>query len=631
MILSGLADFSRPLIFERGRGYYRYRHDGAVVLPHNVELPFEEPGLPKIGLQLIRSSTPFGGGKGQAILNVVLKPNFDLESAREYFDQKHIATAVQPCVITQGQVCFSSPQHFSNSEVVDELKSCRALNLYGGSAQKVVMRLSSLAGTLWKNLISDGVLLINANMTYRISGVSPRFGYMVRFNPKHLLASIQFAAEQQGLYVGDAISVASLQKIFNDNIESLPVTLHNVGQQTAATDIPELLDQTTRKLFIASIVDRIIERFSVASLISNNELLTTLSMAKGFNEGTFEWNLSEALVTQRLWSITANPFESINNRLTEAQLSELIEERELPFIGSNKSQLLVYANFVDRAKNVAFVGVNIYQSASPPERPVPLNKSLDLSADDNNQKIFLHSNRDNTICYGYQGIVEVETEEGIIKCEGQRTSSSEKLLVVGPQDFSIMAIPFSLDPSWQDRFTADINLQFKHSGRWQTITKTLNSNNPSFQFIVPADVAEVNGTVTLKDIASEMTLNAEFSGSSGMAINHFAFLQCGKQTVNVVAEFSETRTLQAVELRPFKRPSESFAEISLVHLTPSKPEMLWHWFSHSPFDAAYQYRVLDNLGNPMHEWRTVEYPYPILNLGEEINHNIEPTVVTGSI
>lgn len=631
MILDGLPDFARPLIFSRGRGYYRYHQDGAVVLPHSVELPVNETKLPKFGLQLLRPSFPFGGGRGHAILSVVLQPNFDLESARDYFDQLEVATPLQACGLADGQVCFSSPQHFSNTEIADELESSRALNVYGVSEQKLVMHLSSLAGSLWKQLIKDGVLLIDTKLTYRISGVSPRFNYTLQFEPKKLLTSIHTALEKKGLKVNDAVSVASLLSIVDENIETLPITVRKNGGSTAAPDIPELLDQIKRPLFFDSVVDHIIDRFSLKTHIYKNDLLVALARAEDFDTATFEWNMSEALLTQRLCSITASPFDAATSQLSESQLAELIEEKELPFIGSNKTQLSAYANFAERAKGVLSVGANVHQDASPPERPVPLNKGIEFTGQDEAAKIFLHNASDNILQYTYEGVVVIETDKGIIHCQGNPTQSSEKILVLNPRDFSVTAIPFSLDSAWHNLIEAEITLQFEYQGREHKVDGVLQARNSSIQFFVPEEASNVVGTVSLKDIASGKSLDIELSGLSGMDVNHFAFLECGKQTIKIVGEFTDDASWRAVELRPVSHEHDANSKPSLVHLTPSNPETFWHWFSQSPFDAAYQYRALNHLGNPMHAWRTVEYPYPDLILGESSNHNIEPTVVTGSI
>jgi hypothetical protein len=618
-------------VFNRGRGYHRYHHDGVVVLPHRVELSTEESGLPKLGLQLIRPSTPFDGGSGQAILSVVLQPNFDLKSARDYFDQLQNATPVQPCAISQGQVCFSSPQHFSDAEIIDELESSRSLNIYGASSQKLVMHLSSLAGSFWKELISDGVLLIDANLNYRIDGVSPRFGYKIRFSPRDLLTSIHATADENNLKVDGAISVASLLSIVDDNIDALPIDIQKIDEDETSFDISELIDSTKRKLFVEAVVDHIIDRFSLNTLIHNKDLFTTLSRAEDFGTGLFEWNMSEALLTQRLWSITASPFEAIAARLSDEQLAKLIEEKELPFIGSNKTPLFAYVNFAESVKAVMFLGTDIYQAASPPERPVPLNKNLEFVGHDGGERVFLHSSDDNNLDYTYAGIVVVETDRGIIHCKGELTQSSEKLLVLNPKDFSITTIPFSLDPRWLDGIIAEVVVHFEHEGRLHTIEDVLQASNPSFQFVVPEEASNVTGTVCLREISSGKSLDTEFSGLSGMAVNHFAFLECGRQTVQIVGDFTDQKTWQALEVRPFRQDHEADSSPSLVHLTPSKPETFWHWFSQSPFDAAYQYRVLDHLGNPIHAWRTVEYPYPVLNLADAKNHNIEPSVVRSSL
>jgi hypothetical protein len=341
--------------------------------------------------------------------------------------------------------------------------------------------------------------------------------------------------------------------------------------------------------------------------------------------------MSEPLLSERSWSITASPFDAMNGRMSGTQLSELIEEKELPFIASNKSQIFVYANFADNAKSVLSLGVNILQEAIPPDRPVALNKALEFSGDDLSADVFLHNNHDNTISYSFEGVAVLETDKGIINCLGTITSSSESLLVLGPHDFSISPIAFSLDPSWHESFDADIQLQFEHGHRQHKVEGRLNIDHPNFQFFVPKGAINIDGIVSLKERSSGNMLKTEFTGMSGMTINQFAYPQCGTQAAHIVAEFVDDETWHAVELRPGRSATEAATEVSVVHLTPTNPETFWRWFSHNPFEAAYQYRVLDSLGRPINDWLTVEYPYPPLRLGTFNKQNIESTVATGSL
>ncbi|MBL4672252.1 MAG: hypothetical protein JKX81_08310 [Arenicella sp.] len=632
MMLNGLPDFSRELVFSRGRGYHCYHYNGVVVLPHTVEIPFDNSGLPKFGLQLLRPSTPFFGHKGQAILSVLLQPAFDLKAARDYFEERQNVVPIQPCVVNHGDVCFSLPESFSNIDIVDELAAYKPLNLHGGVAQQLIMHLSAFAGAFWKQLITEGVLLIDSSLNYRIRGVSPRFNCKVKFNPQELPGSLHTIAEQRNVKTDGVLSLASLLSIVDDNLDTLPISLLNIDSPSTPFIISEILDQTRRQLFLEALLDHIIDRFSANTCVNqSNELCSKLALVDEFGAGTFEWNMSKPLLSERLWSITASPFNAMNGRLSGAQLSELIEEKELPFIASNKSQIFVYANFADNAKSVLSLGANFRQKAILPDRPVALNRTLEFIGDDLSAKIFLHNNRDNTISYSVEGVAVLETDKGIINCLGTVTPSAELLLVLGPHDFSIIPIAFALDPSWQGFFNADIQLRFEHDHRLHKVEEKLDANRPSVQFFVPKSAINIEGKVLLQDRSSGKTLEADFSGMSGMAINQFAYAQCGMQTAQIVAEFSNDQTWHAVELRPVNRASESAADLSLVHLTPSNPETFWRWFSHSPFDAAYQYRVLDSLGRPTHDWLTVEYPYPLLRLGVLTNQSIEPTVVTGSL
>lgn len=632
MILNGLPDFSRELVFSRGRGYHRYHQDGVAVLPHTVQLPFDSSGAPRFGLQLLRSSSPFFGHEGQAILSVLLVPAFDLEAARDYLDEKQNVMSIQPCVIDRGNVCFSSPESFSNVDIADELKSCTPLNIYGGAAQKLTMHLSATAGAFWKQLISEGVLLIDTNLNYRISGVSPRFNCKVRFNPQDLLTSLHASADQKNVKTDGALSVASLVDIVDENLDALPITLLKVGSESAPFIISDILDQTRRQLFLESLADHVIDRFSTNTFLNKgNELCTDLALVDEFGAGTFEWNMSKPLLSERSWSITASPFDAMNGRMSGAQLSELIEEKELPFIASNKSQIFVYANFADNAKSVLSLGANILQEAIPPDRPVAFNKALEFSGDDLSADVFLHNNQDNTISYSFEGVAVLETDKGIINCLGTITPSSESLLVLGPHDFSIIPIAFSLDPSWHGSFDADIQLRFEHGHRQHTVEGRLNIDRPNFQFFVPKDAINIDGIVSLKERSSGNMLETEFTGISGMTISQFAYPQCGTQAAHIVAEFADGETWHAVELRPGRGATEATAEVSVVHLTPTNPETFWRWFSHNPFEAAYRYRVLDSLGRPTSDWLTVEYPYPPLRLGTFNKQNTESTVATGSL
>jgi len=500
--------------------------------------------------------------------------------------------------------------------------------------ESIELDIENLEGNAKVQYSVDDLILRNETSTsYRYwYQVARANGSTETVEPQELLTSLHSVADQRNLKKEDALSLASLIEIVDENLENLPISLISIDNNSELFSTHNFPDQVSRQFFLERIVDHIIDRFSKSTFVNpDNELCSVLSKADEFGSGVFEWNFSDPLVIERLWTVIASPFHAMHSQLSEVQLSQLVEEKELPFISGNKNQVSVYANFANDAESIVFLGANIHQEAFPPDRPVALNKSLEFAGGDLSARIFVHKNPDNTINYYVEGVMVMETGRGIISCRGTASLSTEPLLILGPEDFSVNSISVSLGPSWHGVFNAEFSLTFRHAAKRHRMNGKLDASNSTLQFPVPDNAGDVKGQVLLRDIASNKTLENKFSGTSNIVINPFAYPQCGIQTARIVGHFSDTETWQAAELRPANNKGESATDISVVHLTPAKSEILWRWFSHSPFDAAYQYRELDRFGTAKHEWITVEYPYEPICLGKTINTNSESTVVTGSL
>lgn len=628
---AGLPDFSRPFSTSVAKGYFCYQKKGLRLLPNRIGLAIDENERPALNLELVRSSLSFGSENEHGILSVQLQPEYDFESVTQSQIDLESYKPLHACQISRGLIYFETPADFEMLETASGKKQDfefgSDINTSEPNRHRMIRRLNAKSGVFWKELILNGTLLLNARISYLLNGVTPRVPLTAKFDPNELLPIMQSCIEQH-LFKRELteLSFQNFVDLIQEHLVDLPVVL------TDTNGLPQSLQSTldqdaSLKFMSESLADRLLHRFGGMELHQRGFLKCWLDFTQVQDSVRIEWDLSQIHLAQRVWSLSLSPFSEGSN-LSINERRALITETELPLIQADKCQVSVFGNLAKVSNSVLAIQATLFQAASPPDRPVQFQKTVNLR-DQDRASAFLYQLNDGQLSYTYATNVVLNSDRGTQNCRADALQSDDRSLVLGPQSFAIKTFSAALDANWVGRYEVEISLNYEQNGDKHTLRDRLDDSQSERVFLLPIEAEGIHGMTTLTDRETGVQLRSVFEGAAPLTIGPFVYPQCGQQQVEIQGNFEQGRDWLAVELEVLDHQGVQVVA-QVVHLTPTKDRHVFSWYSHDPFNVAYRYRELDQLGNPSHDWIKNYFPFSILRVGATKNQHSEPDVVTGS-
>jgi len=566
--------------FQAGKAY--------TLLPSAIGIAKRQDGSPDFHLGVIRPSNPMLPPAPYGMLDFRLQADFPMEDGLMLLRGQQPGASLEQANFRDGFVQLLPVEGLN--QAAPELYAPVAVSSQGLGLVRFVARLDTHGAQLVKDMLSS-ITPMRAIAHMEIWGVAPRLPLQVHLDPAR---SLQYLAARSGQ--SGQIFRAQLEAAFSSPSNDVP------------WKVDGNLDQVGLTAFGECMADHVRARFAALSAPQQpgGEPILTLPPLDQFDSGAFDWDLSQPLVTARLFPLSFDPLAAARSMLASQRSDTVLSMETIPSLKTGLAMLSVSANLPPQGPNVLSIGVTVKVPPKVPFRPQQINKTIELAEPRNTGSMTVQLSPKEELEYLVQTFVILQDSGGIQRVEGQDTPRSGEKLDLTVDDFPLTFILVEAS----DRLLAV-----------GSVTGTLSNSNAQISFSL-ATAAPRTTLYLPKD--TEATLQFEVRSADGshvlklgpmparpMKLDVSSFREYGPQSLDIRCAFPDGRGLMAIDLLP-EGSSESPSNITVIALTAQTPQHAWTWFASSPFAPGYRYRQHSS-GTP-NPWSNVLSPFEPLSL-----------------
>lgn len=595
MSLQGLPDFRQPLQGEGFQIFYPYEGVGnPFVTPDGLVVAEGVEGRPEFLLEFVRGQNPDMPPTPYGMLDIRVRPRYPMESALKLLRSFYPDTLLYPIIFSGGFLRLH-PGNDSDSVPVD-LRVPISLNWNGLTSGRYVIRLSLNSALLLKDALNGEMLVLFASAEMEMAGIAPRLPVRVRFDPSTLLEKINTLANKKRQIAREKIG-----QFFRQSPTCLPLQV--IGE------IPDIDE------FAETMTDWIRVRFAsfIPSPEDDAKPYWLLKSATDVGSGSFEWDLSQPLVTYRPYMLTMHPLESACKLVKENGIEAVTRNTVVPPIPTGVFPISISANLPLHRPGILSIGVTLKAAPHLPFRPQAVIESAEFTSPDDRASLYLRLSPGESLQYTYSTFVVCQDSSGIAELKGPETSHVGDTLYLSPTDFPVTFIPIDATRSLLDLAILEGNCQWKQSGVAAEQQFELDLDQPAIALALPnkAETATIRIKACSRSGTTAVTLGP--LPARALELDMHSFREYGPHTVHIECAFSGNTPLLAVDLLPQERP-ETTDEIGVVALTPAQPKKEWTYFARSPFQAGYRYRRHPRADEAPEVWSEIRSPFENLKI-----------------
>jgi hypothetical protein len=580
--LRGLPDFERPFEAEDVRLFHPFEQGGPyLALPRHLRIADDTTGVPQFRLRTVRGADPSGPPDPYGIIDLLLEPDYALDTAAEHLRREGRAAPVVPVTPEGGWLRL---QPVGGEHVFPEsMRQVHPLTWNGFGSTRVAAQLSLEATRLLERALAGEVLLLPGTAEVHLRGIATRINARVSFDPVALLSVLHEGATE------GRISRAEALALFKRPASGLPLTVEE--------------GQVGRHLFAAALVDRVFERFGTPSPPPVGAREGHVRLPEETPLGRFRWDLAEAVSVRRSFFYELDLPDAARRLLEQFGEHQIVEEVVVTEVGSGVLPVSVVANLPRERAGVLDIGVTLHAPPRPPERVHAVRKSVRFKHLEDHGEVVLRLAPTEEPAYRFAPYAVVRGGRGIARLEGEERDGRGSHLFLRPADFPVRFVRLEAAPGLRAVAPVEVTVYWQEGrGEGDEVRRevTLNESSPVVALALPRDerdaelaarVSQGQRTVSLGPLPAEDTY-----------FDLPAFPGYGPHVVEVTCEFAEGNALYAIEMQ--QEPGEK--EPDVLHLTPAQPKRIWRYFADSPFAARYRWRPFqeESESHRWSEWQT---------------------------
>jgi hypothetical protein len=599
MTAQGTPDFHEPFVagdvtvlfpFAGGNRYF--------LLPGGLEVATRNDGQPDFSLELVASAAG-GTLSGYSVLDVKLRAVYRRDEAllalrRSYPD------AVLACAgFTAGFLRFVPAT--SDLALPAELTAPARLDWNDLGATRFVMKLAAETGSLLRDSLKSGALLLGAVAEMELSGLTPRLPLRARFDAARLLDDL-------GALAGAGRRVASddVQAFFSREWATLPLEVR--GQATA---------EQTRQ-FAAVMTDRVRASFGrfVPAPSSRIEPHFALLKPEEAAAGVTEWNLAEPARVPRTITLSLHPLEAAQRLVKEKGekgLSAIVRETKVPPMQTGVHQVTVTANLpVAERVGLLAIGANLRVPPKPPRRAQAVNASARFAPPDDAASLTLRLAPKEPLEFSFTTYAVLQSGQTVKRHDGPPVNHAGGWLSLSAGDFPVEFLFVESSSALLDIARIEGVCRW---GGGNAQPFTLEQGRAAIALALPTG-AKGAAAATLEIEAIERDGQRRIrlgpAPAEDLLLDLFSFAEYGPHRVEIECALGN-QSSHAIELLPEGLPGNE-PVIETLLFTRAEPKREWTWFAGSPFRAGYRYRARRGAGETPAAWSDLQSPFAPLRI-----------------
>lgn len=549
-----LADFHGPL--ELGGRQVLFPAEAGeafTLLPRELELAEEAPGVPAFGLELVRPAVAPAFGR----LSMRVRPEYPASLVLPELRARYPEARLRPALFGGGTVRFAPSDGLA--ELPAELCEPRPLGWSSLVEASFACRLPERAAAWVLGALRSDALAVRAIVEVELPGIAARAPVGVEFDPATLTAWLRRGAQEE-LLEWEALRARFLE------LDAAPVAL-------SAPLPPE-----ARHDFAAAMADRVYTRFGAFVPTPPGREGPVLRLPQA-DAGRFSWDLSQREPARRPLGLALNPLLAVR-RLATRGVEEFVRQSAPPPLPRATRVVEVEAMVTEGCLNLERFGVDV-RSEARPGRPAAT-RQAEFAASPGRASVELRLLPSEPLRYTCAPYVLLKTRAGHRRFDGPATAEQHATLRLYPHDFPVRFLVAQASPE----LLAAAEVDGVCSDGPHRYPFTLSPAAPAVSFAQAPDLpAEVTFSFVARARGRAVSV-ALGPIAPPIYLEHASFAEYGVQRVAVECAFAP----EALELAVFEFQAEGESATQAMAFTRANPSQTFSYVPREIFAARYRHR-----------------------------------------
>lgn len=571
MAWQGMPDFEQPISSGDLQILYPYQGSGShVLLPDNLEIGQLNDGRPDFLLQLVRPQNPLFPPEPYGLLSFHLEPHYRMDEGLTLLRDQLPGATLQGGIFASGFLRFLPVA----DTLPAELEQPVALSWNGLGNARFMLKLTLDHALLLKGALQSDALTFLSIAEMELAGISPRLPLHVHFDPAKLLNAL--------LLLGNDLRQVARDDIvdyFRKTPQGLPFEIVGDMSHVVLDDFAQVMTDHVRARFGSFI----------PAPTDDGRPYLVLASPSDIGSGSFDWDLSEPLLTMRPLVLTLHPLEAIRAVAKEHGIDTLVQEVVVPPIMTGFLPVTITANIPSNRVGVSSLGVTLHAPPHPPQRPQAIIQSVGFRPPDDTASLLLQFSPIEKQEYLYATFVTLIKTNSVEQLNSAEVPHTGNLLNLGPDDFPVDFVALEAASSLVALAVINGTCHWLENGVEAAQSFTLTDNQPAIAIALPKGTEGATLTIQASAKDGSKTLSRDPVPARNLRLGLYSFPEYGPHKITVTCIFHDTTPLYSIDLLPEGR-SETPDTITVLHFTPDQPVKEWSWFALSPFQAGYCYR-----------------------------------------
>ena len=583
MSFVGYADFDRPLNLASGQLFYPFGSGAFGLAPLGCRVAVADDGQLDFRLDLLRSLS--GKSEERAILELQLTADYAADEALAELRGGHPNSVLTRSTLTNWS--FRLLPGARSSDLLREFTLPNPLASSDFGSARLIIPMSIESGWFMESLLSEQGAPLDAVAEADLLGVSPRVQAVVRFTSGALLPPLLALADATG-----ALTRRAVVGFFAGDRAHLPLELS--GDVESGRELA----------FAEAMADRIIARFGSYATSSAPlfEPVVVLDRPNGDGDVDLRWSLSQPFLASRRMVLPLDLLSEVRRKAREVGVAAFVHRETLtalPALG--RSHVTAYCNLPADRRGVEALGVTLTFPPHLPARPQAIHHTILFEAPADTGRADLSLSPGEPLSYSYSTLAVIADQAGVRELHGPEQAHSGPTLRLSPADFPIDLCQVELTSALAQLASLNGICRYEVGDSRFSIPFTIDSGRLSVSVALPRERASTSILCTLAERSGSGSIELGPFETPQLRLDLTSLVAYGPQRVTIQCSFDDDTTLCGLDLLPFGS-SELPSNITTLLLTPSDPSRSFSWYSASPFQCGFRYRLRGSDGSAR-AWR----------------------------
>ena len=576
---STLPDFGAPFSDGTVQGFAPYGNGPFAVLPAGIALA-SVGGQPAFALNMIRRADQADATGNYAVMDVQLADDVPLDAALTLARALRPDATVVPATIDLGFARLVSGG--GDSAFPDDMTKPVSFGTPAAGGPHWEHRLDLTSGELIKGALLKRAAFLTVRLEYTVVGVTPLASVQTDFVPAVLVDALLAGG------TGRTIAVPDLLKRLMDGPSQLKVT---------GSAAPDRLAQI--------MADRLCAAFGTFVPATGAFDPPTFGFASALPREPVSWDLNAAVAVPRAYVFQIDLLEALK---AVPDPATLVHEIPIPALDLGFREIVVGANLPPTRIGVPAIGARITMPAAPPDRPNAINRTVTLTAPNDQARLALQVGPDEPLDYTVTGFALVAAGSSVHQLSGAPRPFGGEWLHLEASDLPVAFAHLTASDRLLKLATIAGALTYSLDGKPAVQAIMLKTGAADVAVAIP--VAAQNASIALTATATDGAKAQIGPLAPGVIrLDLASFPGYGPHRIAVGCTFAGTEPPLTVELQ-----TEDGSRQGSVTLVPAAPSAAWGYVATSPFHAGYRYRKQGGT------WSAVLPPNQSLNLKPDGSH-----------